>query len=174
LNVDRPDYVRTPEQLILLEGVPEALARLHQAGFQILVITNQACVGRGLVTPETLNTIHQRLHETIAPAGGHIDAIYHCPHTPEAGCHCRKPAPGLIHQARQDWGFTPAQTWMLGDAERDIQAALAAHCRPALTRTGKGVQTLDHWPHIPAFDNLLAFVEALLSPVPMLGSPIPH
>lgn len=163
LNEDRSDSVRAPEQLILLPGVGEALRLLHAAGTRVLVITNQACVGKGLVTPATLDAIHALLQQGVAAAGGVIDAIYHCPHTDAEACPCRKPRPGLLQQAQAAWGFDMSQTWFVGDAERDVAAARAAGCRPALVRTGKGAATAEKLPDVPVFDTLLDFVHAFLS-----------
>ncbi|MBF0154410.1 MAG: HAD family hydrolase [Magnetococcales bacterium] len=163
LNHDRPDYVQSVEQLHLLPGVPEAMRRLREAGVVSLVITNQACVGKGLITQATLDEIHERLSAGIAAAGGEIARYYLCTHRTEDRCACRKPAPGLILQAHQAWGFDPARTWMVGDAERDVQAAEAAGCRAALVRTGKGEASALKRPDVPAFADLAAFVEFFLN-----------
>lgn len=171
LNLDRPDYVRTPEQLILQPGAPEALALLTQAGLTLLVITNQACVGKGLVSPATLTAIHAKLQEAVAAAGGRIAAIYHCPHRDEDRCGCRKPQPGLILAAQREWGFDPAVTWLLGDSRRDLLAAQAAGCRAALVRTGHGEATSRELPDQPVFDNILAFAQAYLDPNSPLNGP---
>ncbi|MBF0178001.1 MAG: HAD-IIIA family hydrolase [Magnetococcales bacterium] len=162
LNHDRPDYIQTVAQLRLISGVGEAMRRLREAGVATLVVTNQACVGKGLVTPATLEAIHARLAAEIAEAGGEITQFYLCAHRNEDRCACRKPAPGLILRAQQEWGFDPSQTWMVGDAERDIQAAEAAGCRAALVRTGKGEITVLRRPDVPAFADLPAFVENFL------------
>ncbi|MBF0426505.1 MAG: HAD-IIIA family hydrolase [Magnetococcales bacterium] len=162
LNHDRPDYVQSIDQLQLLPGVLDAMRRLHAAGVIALVITNQACVGKGLISRETLETIHERLSMEVAAAGGRITGYFLCTHRNEDRCDCRKPAPGLIVQAQQAWGFDPAVTWMVGDAERDVLAAEAAGCRPALVRTGKGEKSVRQRPDVPAFADLAAFVDAFL------------
>ncbi len=164
LNRDRSDYVRTVEQLVVLPGIPAAVARLNRAGYRVCLITNQAAVAKGLIHPETLEAIHARLSDTIGAGGGRIDAIYHCPHRDEDRCGCRKPAPGLILRAREEWGFDPARTWMVGDTRRDMEAARAAGCRAALVLTGhseKNRETLS-W-GVPVFDDLPAFVDFLLA-----------
>ncbi|MBF0126417.1 MAG: HAD-IIIA family hydrolase [Magnetococcales bacterium] len=161
-NRDRSDYVRTPEELEILPGVPAALGRLHRAGFVVLILTNQACVGKGLVLPATLEAIHRKLRAAAETAGGRIHGIYHCPHRNEDQCACRKPAPGLIFAAHQEWGFSPSATWMVGDSPRDIQAARAAGCRGALVRTGHGMESVRKLPEVPAFDDLAAFTDFLL------------
>lgn len=162
-NQDRSDYVRTPAQLVILPKVPEAISRLNQAGFGVLIITNQAGVGKGLISPETLEAIHTQLKSVLASKGGHIHAIYHCPHLIEEHCNCRKPKPGMILQAQKQWGFIPKETWMVGDSTKDLQAALAAGCRPALVLTGHGTITQKSEPKVPTFADLPAFVDFLLN-----------
>ncbi|MBF0284359.1 MAG: D-glycero-beta-D-manno-heptose 1,7-bisphosphate 7-phosphatase [Magnetococcales bacterium] len=164
LNEDRPDYVQTTEQLRLLPQAMTALARLRRAGFAVLVYTNQACVGKGLVSLETLEAIHGDLRRAAEAAGGEIDDIFYCPHRDDEGCDCRKPKPGLILAAQRRWGFDLAETWAVGDAERDLRAAWSAGCRAALVRTGKGRQTAEKLPGVPTFDTLDHFVRTLLDP----------
>ncbi|MBF0453246.1 MAG: D-glycero-beta-D-manno-heptose 1,7-bisphosphate 7-phosphatase [Magnetococcales bacterium] len=163
LNQDRPDYVLTPEQLQLIDGVPEAIARLTQAQYRVLVATNQACIGKGLLLPDTLTRIHQKMCDEIALAGGKIDAIYHCPHQNEDHCLCRKPQPGLLLQAQKQWSFVPQQTWFVGDTVRDLQAARGANCLGALVLTGHGRQVVKQVEDRPHFKDLAAFVSFLLS-----------
>lgn len=169
LNQDRPDYIQTVAQVQILPGIPQAMRRLRDAGVSCLVVTNQACVGKGLVTPETLQAIHARVAAEIAAVGGEIAQYYFCTHRNEDRCGCRKPAPGMILQAQKEWGFDPAQTWMVGDAERDVQAAEAAGCRPAVVRTGKGESTALKRPDVPAFADLSAFVEMFLASDVFMG-----
>lgn len=162
LNRDLSTSVCSVAEFELLPGSAEAIARLHRAGFTLLVITNQACVGRGDLAPDELERIHRRLIDQVDAAGGRIDDIFVCAHTDADACDCRKPKPGLIHQAQAKWGFEPGDTWFVGDARRDVQAAEAAGCRPVLVRTGKGEQTAAEFPQLPAFDDLLAFAQAAL------------
>ncbi len=153
LNRDRHDYVRTVAQLLIFPGIPAAVARL-----------NQAAVAKGLIHPETLTAIHAKLSAAITAGGGRIDAIYHCPHRNEDLCGCRKPAPGMIIRAQQEWRFDPAQTWMVGDTKRDLDAARAAGCQAALVLTGhnqKNAETVS-W-GAPIFADLTAFVDFLLA-----------
>ncbi|MBF0429608.1 MAG: D-glycero-beta-D-manno-heptose 1,7-bisphosphate 7-phosphatase [Magnetococcales bacterium] len=161
-NRDRSDYVRLPEELEILPGIPASLGRLHRAGYRVIIITNQAGVGKGLIRPTDLEAIHQSLKSQVAMAGGHIDGIYFCPHLTEAQCSCRKPKPGLILAAQKEWGFNPKETWMVGDAVRDVQAARAAGCRPALVRTGHGLESIQQLPDVLAFDDLADFTDFLL------------
>ena len=140
INRDLPQSVRSPSALVLL---PEALAAFKlfkQHGVKVIIVTNQACVGRGDVSPETLDAIHQKMTREVEAHGGTVEAIFVCPHTDADACDCRKPAPGLILKAQREHGFDLASTYFVGDALRDLQAARAAGCRAALVRTGKGAK----------------------------------
>lgn len=163
VNRNRPSYVRTVEELEVLPGVGQALAELSRAGFRTLVVTNQACVGKGLVAPAMLEAIHAKLRVEVERFGGRIDAFYVCPHHPDEGCECRKPKPGLIQAAQREWGFVPGETWMVGDAPRDVEAARRAGCRPALVRTGmhEGGAALEVG--VPVLEDLLDFASALIA-----------
>ncbi len=163
LNVDRPTGVHGLDELALEAGAAEGVALLARAGFTCLVITNQALVGRGELSPAGLEAIHTELARRIAAGGGSIAGWYACAHRAEDGCACRKPRPGLLERAQREWGFTPAQTWFVGDAERDVAAARAAGCRPALVATGKGAVSARALTDVPLFPDLPAFARALAS-----------
>lgn len=144
LVVDRPDYVRSVEQLELIPGAGRAVAAARAAGYAVVVLSNQACVGKGLLTLPQLSTIHAALGQLLSAEGGPeatIDAYYVCPHHPDDGCACRKPRTGLFEQAADDWPFEPASTTYVGDDPRDAEAARAVGCRFALVRTGRGRAT---------------------------------
>jgi len=145
----------------MLPGSLEALRLLSEAGYRVLVLTNQACVGRGEVSMKTLEAIHNRLRQETATAGGKIDGFFICTHVPSDKCYCRKPKPGLIIQAQQKWGFDPTLTYFVGDDRRDMEAAMAANCKPVLVLTGKGRVTRKFLPTIPVFADLLAFVKTI-------------
>lgn len=163
LNRDLPRGVLSVGELELLPGAAAAVGRLVAAGYRVLLITSQSCVGRGWIGAAELGAIHDHLAARLGQEGGRLDRIYACLHAPDAGCACRKPAPGLIEQARQEWGFDPAETWMVGDDVRDVEAAEAAGVRPALVRTGKGTRAAAARPDVPAHDDLAAFVGWLLA-----------
>ena len=160
LNVDRSDSVTRLEELEVQPGAPEATRRLQDAGYRLLVITNQAVVGRGGLHLDQLQEINQELDRRL---GGTLDGFYVCPHTPDVGCACRKPGIRLLELARQAWPHDPAATWFVVDAERDVEAARRAGCRPALVRTGKGRATEPAVADVPVWDDLLAFTEWLLA-----------
>ena len=129
LTRERPDYVKTPDELEILPGIEAPLREIQKRGFQIVIITNQSVVGRGLTTHDEMSRIHEKLRVELARLGCRIDAIYYCPHRPDEGCNCRKPEPGLILKASRELGIDTAKSWMIGDKEMDLEAARRAGCR---------------------------------------------
>jgi D-glycero-D-manno-heptose 1,7-bisphosphate phosphatase len=158
-------YVRTAAEFHWLPGALEALALLHRAGVRLTVATNQAGVGRGLVSAPQLAAVHAHMQAQAAAAGGALDAVLVCPHTPEAQCLCRKPAPGLIQAAIARCGITAAETLVVGDDGRDLEAAHRAGVGAALVRTGKGRQTEAQLSgtDVVAYDDLAQLARALTS-----------
>jgi D-glycero-D-manno-heptose 1,7-bisphosphate phosphatase len=138
LNQNRADYVRTWAQVEFLPGVFAAMQRLAGSPFVVVVVTNQSAVGRGLMTVEGLADINQGIVQKVQQAGGRIDAVYACPHRPDEGCPCRKPRPGMLLQAAWDLDVDLERSYLVGDAVSDMEAALAAGCRPVMVRTGRG------------------------------------
>lgn len=141
LNRDMKTGVLRLEDFDILSGAPEALATLTKAGFKLAICTNQSAVGRGQLSVATLDTIHAKLQQAVREAGGHIDAIYYAPDTPEKPTLRRKPGPGMLQEALAQFHATPSETFMVGDHLRDMQAAHAAGCRGILVRTGHGRDT---------------------------------
>ena len=141
INHDSDAFIRSPDEWRPIPGSLEAIARLGDAGYRIVVATNQSGVARGLFDVATLGAIHAKMHRAVADVGGRIDAIFFCPHGPDEGCTCRKPQPGLFREilARFDASGT---VHAVGDRLRDLQAAHAAGCRPILVLTGHGRATL--------------------------------
>jgi D-glycero-D-manno-heptose 1,7-bisphosphate phosphatase len=131
-------YVQAWEAFRFLPGAIEAIAALTRAGFPIVVVTNQAGIGKGLMAEETVMDLHRRMLAAIEAGGGSVDAVLYCPHRVEDGCACRKPQPGLFRRAAAQLGLDLARSVFVGDAVSDVQAALAAGCRPILVRTGRG------------------------------------
>lgn len=161
LNVDRPGSVCSFGEIEMIPGVAEAVAEIDRKGYRILVITNQACISRGDLSVEELDRIHAWIGQRIEDAGGHIHGWYVCMHGDADNCGCRKPAPGLILRAQQEHGFRCPDTWMIGDAARDIQAAMAAGCRPGLVLTGKGRSFVHELPADSVFNDLSDFARSL-------------
>jgi len=141
LNEDRPDSVRRPEELALIPGAADAVARLNSAGWRVVVVTNQAVVGRGLMTAAELDLVHLELETALADAGAHLDAIVTCTDPPGRPSNRRKPAPGMLLEALDQFGASPETTPMIGDSLRDLEAAAQAGCARLLVRTGKGAAT---------------------------------
>jgi len=164
LNRDRPDYVAGTDQWVWQPGAREALARLARSGLAVVVLTNQAGIGHGRLDTEDLEAVHTRMRAEAEAAGGRIDGVFYCPHTETEGCDCRKPLPGLLTRAAQRFGHPLAETPFVGDARRDLEAAVAAGARPVLVRTGKGRATEAEGvpPGTVVFDDLPEFVAALL------------
>ena len=142
INRDSDACIRNADEWRPLPGSPEAIARLSRAGYRVVVATNQSGIARGLFDLATLASIHAKMLQTVAAAGGRIDAIFFCPHGPDDGCACRKPRPGLFLEVLGRFRATPAEVHAIGDQLRDLQAAHAAGCRPILVLTGKGQATL--------------------------------
>lgn len=140
LNAEPPGagYVQRAEDFHWLPGALAALALLHRAGIRISVATNQSGVGRGLMSLADLAEVHARMRSEAAAGGGAVDAVFFCPHAPDAGCACRKPQPGLIQEAIARSGIPAAESLVVGDDERDLAAAARAGVAAALVRTGKG------------------------------------
>lgn len=128
----RAEYVVAPADLRWLPGSLEALRLLREAGFLVIVVTNQAGIARGTMSVADLEAVHHRLRSDAAAAGGDIGAIYYCPHGWDEGCDCRKPRPGMLFAAQRDHGLDLSRTWFIGDDDRDREAALAAGCRSML------------------------------------------
>jgi len=125
------DYITRREDLEILPGVIEGIAQLNRAGFRVMVVTNQRCVAKGLMTAVELELMHEGMLEFIAQAGATIDGIYYCPHEIEPVCRCRKPAPGMLLQAAREHGIELRASWMIGDSESDIEAGKNAGCKTA-------------------------------------------
>jgi D-glycero-D-manno-heptose 1,7-bisphosphate phosphatase len=138
VNQDSPDYVKSPEEWLPLPGALEAIARLNHAGWHVVIASNQSGLGRGLFDVSTLNAMHAKMHALLAAVGGRVDAVFYCPHSPDDGCHCRKPEPGLLEQIGERYGVELRGVPMVGDSARDVLAGVTAGCEPHLVLTGKG------------------------------------
>ena len=142
ISKDRPDYITSWKEFEFIPRSLEAIKALSENGFAPIVITNQSAVHRGLITRNSLEEIHEKMNDAITSHGGRIETIYVCPHTPEDGCNCRKPKPGLILQAQKDYHLDLSRIPMIGDDKKDIVAAREAGCgMTILVRTGKGKET---------------------------------
>ena len=173
LNYEAPEggYVREPSEFRWLPGALAGLALLHRAGVRLSVATNQAGVGRGLMSLAQLAAVHERMQTEAAAHGGALDAVLYCPHAPEEQCACRKPAPGLIQAAVARSGIAASDSIVVGDDRRDLEAAQRAGVAAALVRTGKGRRTeaLLGNAAVPAYDDLHELARAILAAGPGTG-----
>ncbi len=135
---NRADYVKSWEEVQIFPHTFPAMRRLAAVGLPIILVTNQSAVGRGIVTAAFVEQIHSRLLAEIRANGGRVDAVYYCPHHPQEDCRCRKPRPGMLEQAAQEWNLDLTASYFVGDALTDMQAAHAAGAYGILVRTGLG------------------------------------
>ncbi|HEX5094194.1 MAG TPA: D-glycero-beta-D-manno-heptose 1,7-bisphosphate 7-phosphatase [Burkholderiales bacterium] len=164
INHDSDQYIKSPAEWRPIKGSLEAIARLTQAGYHVVVATNQSGIGRGLFDTAALNAIHDAMQRAVQQAGGRIDAIFFCPHAGESDCECRKPRPGMLLEIGKRMNTPLAGVPMVGDALRDLQAAAAAGARPVLVLTGKGRGTREAGglpPGTEIFPDLAAFAAQL-------------
>jgi D-glycero-D-manno-heptose 1,7-bisphosphate phosphatase len=143
INHDSDQYIKSPEEWKPIPGSLNAIARLNQAGYRVVVATNQSGIGRSLFETDTLIAIHDKMLKALAHVGGHIDAIFFCPHTNADTCDCRKPKPGMLREIAARFNVDLAGVPAIGDSLRDLQAAVAVGAQPILVLTGKGRKTAD-------------------------------
>lgn len=143
INQDSDQYIKSPAEWKPIAGSLEAIARLTQGGWRIVVATNQSGIARGLFDMATLNAIHAEMHRAVNQAGGRIDAIFFCPHAADSNCECRKPKPGLLREIAARLDVELEGVPVIGDSLRDIAAAAAVGAQPYLVLTGKGRKTRD-------------------------------
>jgi D-glycero-D-manno-heptose 1,7-bisphosphate phosphatase len=145
INRDSPDYIKHWGEFEFLPRSLEAIRRLTETGFAVIVVTNQSIVGRKMVSPETLAHTHRMMCQAVKEAGGQITDIFFCPHTPDDHCSCRKPEPGLILSACRRYRIDPGDTFMVGDSATDIECARRAGCgHVLLVATGNGEKARIH------------------------------
>lgn len=140
-------FLRNINEFELIDGVSEAIKIINSSGYLAIVITNQPVIARGEVTVLELESIHNKMETILGSAGGYLDAIYYCPHHPHKGyegeieelkieCECRKPKPGMLIKASNEYNIDLTNSWMIGDGQNDIEAGLAAGCKAALITNG--------------------------------------
>ncbi len=166
INQDSEEFIKSPDEWQTIPGSLEAIARLNQGGYRVVIATNQSGIGRGLLDIETLLRIHDKMRYELSEVGGTIDAIFFCPHRPQDRCNCRKPEPGMLLSIGARLRIPLEGVPVVGDSKRDLEAAETAGAHPILVRTGKGRETLEaprDWSGISVYDDLAAVAEALLS-----------
>ncbi|GIZ52979.1 D-glycero-beta-D-manno-heptose 1,7-bisphosphate 7-phosphatase [Noviherbaspirillum aridicola] len=173
INHDSDEFIKSPAEWIPIPGSLEAIARLNQAGYRVVVASNQSGIARGLFNMVTLNAIHQKLHDAAQRVGADIDAIFFCPHAADDNCDCRKPKPGMLQEIGRRFDISLKGVPTVGDSLRDLQAGYVCGCTPHLVRTGKGERTLAKGglpPGTRVHDHLAAFVDDLLGRKPETAS----
>ncbi|NMG30525.1 D-glycero-beta-D-manno-heptose 1,7-bisphosphate 7-phosphatase [Aromatoleum evansii] len=143
INYDSDQFIKSPDEWKPIPGSLEAIARLNQWGWRVVVASNQSGVGRGLFGMDTLNAINEKMVKSLAQVGGRLDAIFFCPHSADSTCDCRKPKPGLFLQIAERFNANLDRVPVVGDSLRDLQAGVAVGCKPYLVLTGKGMKTRD-------------------------------
>ena len=157
-------FLRNIDDFELLNGVARAIRMINEQGFLVIVVTNQPVIARGEISEVELEEIHRKMETLLGAEGAYVDAVYYCPHHPDAGfpgerkeykirCQCRKPEPGLLFQAAQEYNIELTDSWMVGDSGNDILAGIAAGCRTAGVYGCPGGNG--------TFDDLLEFAEFL-------------
>lgn len=164
INHDRDDFVKSADEWIPLPESLEAIALLTQAGYTIAIATNQSGIGRKFFKMADLNAMHEKMHHLVNQVGGRIDGIWFCPHTNEDSCNCRKPKTGLIEDILERFGAHAAETILVGDSLRDLEAITRIGGKAILVTTGKGKKTLvagDLPKGTHVFENLFSVAEYL-------------
>ena len=141
INFDSDQFIKKPEEWKPIPGSLEAIARLNESGWRVIVASNQSGVGRGLFDMDTLNAINEKMTKALGQAGGRLDAIFFCPHTAASTCDCRKPKPGMFLQIAERFNADMKDVPVVGDSLRDLQAGVAVGCKPYLVLTVKGSKT---------------------------------
>jgi histidinol-phosphate phosphatase family protein len=150
--IEDTGYPNNPDSVSLLAGVGEALDQLKAQGFLLILVSNQSGIGRGLVTPEAAEEVHRRMTALLRSKGVELDGAYYCWHTPEQGCGCRKPAPGMVLQAANDFGLNLSCCFLVGDKESDLEAGRQAGCKTIFLSSGQPADGLQAEPEAIARD----------------------
>lgn len=166
INHDSDAFIKSTDEWQVIPGSAQAIARLNQAGYTVVVATNQSGVARKLFPMTTLNAIHQKMHATVEQVGGVIDAVFFCPHSADDNCDCRKPKPGMLQEISTRYNVSLKGVHCVGDSLRDLQSGFMLGCIPNLVLTGKGQSTLTKGglpPGTQVHPDLASMVESLLS-----------
>lgn len=165
------EYLYRIDEFEFIPGSPEAVRLLNQAGFLVVVVSNQSGVGRGYYTEDDVELLHRHIDAQLAASGARVDAWFYCPHHPQGkgsyalACRCRKPLPGMLVEAAARYAIDLSASVMIGDKLVDMEAGMAAGCRPILVRTGYGAeQEGSVTAGVEVYDDLLAAARALTEP----------
>ncbi|ABA88532.1 D-glycero-D-mannoheptose-1,7-bisphosphate phosphatase [Syntrophotalea carbinolica DSM 2380] len=169
VNVEK-NYLHRVEDFTFIPGVPQAIRRLNDAGFLVVVVTNQSGVARGYFELDDVHRLHNHIGRLLISESAHIDGFFICPHHPEAGqgqwrkrCDCRKGEPGLLLQAAEQLNIDLHRSFMVGDKPADMDAGRRAGCTPLLVLTGYGAETAQSLdPSIGRYASLVEAVDFIL------------
>ena len=165
INEDLWSYVTKKEEFKPIEGSLLAIKKLTDAGFNVVIATNQACINKKIINKKQLEAVHDHMSLLVQEVGGKIDYIAFCPHTPEEKCSCRKPETGLLDEIEDRLGCSIKNSFFIGDKESDLLCAINYGCTPLLVKTGYGEKSLSS-KHCPpeerCFNNLLEAVNYVL------------
>ena len=154
-------YITCWEEFQFLPKVPEAIVALNRLKYSVIIVSNQRCVAKGLLTVEVLDKIHRRMLEHLSAFDAHVKAVYYCPHDTHDRCSCRKPAPGLLLQASRDHAIDLSRSWMVGDSDTDVQVGKSAGCKTVrIVGTGTTAPAIGADISVP---SLFEAVEPLIS-----------
>ena len=167
INRNLNKYVLSIESVQIIPRSLQAIANLAKSEYAVVIVTNQSAIGRGLITEEIAQNINNFILEKIQSTNGIIDGIYLCPHHPKTPCVCRKPNPGMLIQAAAELNLDLENSWLVGDAITDIQAAIAANVKPVMVGTGRGTEQAanlnsDKLAHVPFVKDLYEAIEDIL------------
>ncbi len=165
INEATDDVIRSTADFVPIEGSFDAIARLCQQDYRVIVITNQSGIARGLLTIDEVNAVHQHMQQAVASVGGRIDAVLFCPHKPDDDCSCRKPKPGMLHSLMERLDIELNGVHLVGDSLRDVQTAMVVGATPVLVKTGHGARTIEeniHLENVEVYDDLAEFASHLL------------
>jgi histidinol-phosphate phosphatase family protein len=142
INEDREDYVKSWEEFVWIKGAQEAIKKLNLANLLVIVVTNQSSIGREIISSSIVEDIHEKIQRELKEIGAWIDAFYYCPARPEEGSPLRKPQPGMLLQAQEEYQIELGNSYLIGDSLSDIEAGDQAGCKTILVLTGKGKDQL--------------------------------
>ncbi len=167
INQDSDEYIKSVDEWIPVPGSLQAMGRLYQAGYTLVVVTNQSGIARGYYDIEALHAMHSKMGRMLEQYGGHVDAVFFCPHSPKDNCDCRKPKDGMFQEIIKRYQCDLKNVPAIGDSLRDLQAAKSAGAEPILVKTGKGERTIastdaSELEGIAIYKNLAEVADAIL------------
>ena len=172
LNLEGEDSIVALKDWVPQDGVLDAIAQLNRGGWYVTLATNQPGLGRGSFDVNDLNAIHLRMQRALAAVGARVEAAFFCPHTPEDGCNCRKPAPGLMLQIAQRYGAEPDEIWVIGQEAKHLEAGEAMGAHTAWLQLGDAALPAGLGQHVPRYASWKALADALAPDVQAPPSPV--